>query len=260
MVHRCWWKLDLGPCTSDSTKPTVPPLLVLGFLCLVHLFLVLLFAKWFFLATLWVRRILVFWQGIETMLPAFGARSLNHWSVREGPKQFSLYWLTVKKIFIEVYLMYNVMLISAVQQSDSVIHTYIHILSLYSSPWYWIEFRVLQVLCSLSILYTLVCICKSQTPNPPLPRLPSPSTTTSLLSMSQREYIDSLFLWLSQLAAAAAAKSLQSCLTLCDPIDSSLPGSPSLGFSRQEHWSGLPFPSRRWILIPNQGLNLRPLQ
>ena len=27
-------------------------------------------------------------------------------------------------------------------------------------------------------------------------------------------------------AAAAAAKSLQSCLTLCDPIDGSTPGSP----------------------------------
>ena len=46
-----------------------------------------------------------------------------------------------------------------------------------------------------------------------------------------------------QYAAAAAAKSLQSCSTLCDPIDGSPPGSPSLGFSRQEHWSGLPFPS-----------------
>ena len=93
-------------------------------------------------------------------------------------------------------------------------------------------------------------------------------------------------------AAAAAAKLLQSCLTLWDPIDSSQPGSPIsgilqartlqwvaisfsnawkwkvkvkslsqvrllatpwtaahqappyLGFSRQEHWSGLPFPSR----------------
>ena len=44
-------------------------------------------------------------------------------------------------------------------------------------------------------------------------------------------------------AAAAAAKSLQSCPTLCDPIDGSPPGSPALGFSRQEHWSGLPFPS-----------------
>ena len=42
--------------------------------------------------------------------------------------------------------------------------------------------------------------------------------------------------------AAAAAVSLQSCPTLCDPIDGSQPGFPSLGFSRQEHWSGWPFP------------------
>ena len=88
----------------------------------------------------------------------------------------------------------------------------------------------------------------------------------------------------------AAAKSLQSCLTLCDPIDGSPPGSspgilqartlewvdisfsnawkwkvkvkllsrvwllatpgtaahqapPSMGFSRQEYWSGVPLPS-----------------
>ena len=47
----------------------------------------------------------------------------------------------------------------------------------------------------------------------------------------------------STVSAAAAAKSLQSCPTLYDPIDSSPPASPSLGFSRQEHWSGLPFPS-----------------
>ena len=93
------------------------------------------------------------------------------------------------------------------------------------------------------------------------------------------------------LPAAAAAKSLQSCLTLCNPIDSSPLGSsvpgifqarilewvaisfsnawkwkakvkslshtwllatpwtvahqapPSMGFSRQEYWSGLPLPS-----------------
>ena len=91
-------------------------------------------------------------------------------------------------------------------------------------------------------------------------------------------------------AASAAAKSLQSCLTLCDPIDGSPPGSaipgilqartlewvaisfsnewkwklkvkllsrvrpsatpwtavfqapPSMGFSRQEYWSGVPSP------------------
>ena len=42
--------------------------------------------------------------------------------------------------------------------------------------------------------------------------------------------------------SAAAAKSLQSCLTLCDPTDGSPQAPLSLGFSRQEHWSGLPFP------------------
>ena len=45
------------------------------------------------------------------------------------------------------------------------------------------------------------------------------------------------------LFATAAAKSLQSCPTLCDPRDGSHQAPPSLGFSRQEHWSGLPFPS-----------------
>ena len=35
------------------------------------------------------------------------------------------------------------------------------------------------------------------------------------------------------------AQSLQSCLTLCDPMDCRSPGS---GFSGQEHWSGLPCP------------------
>ena len=34
-----------------------------------------------------------------------------------------------------------------------------------------------------------------------------------------------------------------SCVRLCDPIESSPPGSPSPRFSRQEYWSGLPFPS-----------------
>ena len=98
-------------------------------------------------------------------------------------------------------------------------------------------------------------------------------------------------------SAAAAAKSLQSCPTLCDPIDGSPPGSPvpgilqartlewvaisfssawkwkvkvkslsrvrllatswttayqaplSIGFSRQEYWSGVPLPSPEWCLV-----------
>ena len=44
-------------------------------------------------------------------------------------------------------------------------------------------------------------------------------------------------------AAVAAAVLLQLCPTLCDPIDGSQLGFSSLGFSRQEHWSGLQFPS-----------------
>ena len=36
----------------------------------------------------------------------------------------------------------------------------------------------------------------------------------------------------------------QSCLTLCNPMDCrACQASPSMEFSRQEYWSGLPFPS-----------------
>ena len=34
----------------------------------------------------------------------------------------------------------------------------------------------------------------------------------------------------------------QSCLTLCDPMDCTCQAPLSMGFSRQEHWSGLPLP------------------
>ena len=44
-------------------------------------------------------------------------------------------------------------------------------------------------------------------------------------------------------AAAAAAKSLKSCPTLCDPYMAAHQAPPSLVFSRQEHWSELSFPS-----------------
>ena len=44
-------------------------------------------------------------------------------------------------------------------------------------------------------------------------------------------------------SAAAAAKSLQSCPTLCDPIDSSPPGSPSPGIlqARTLEWVAISF-------------------
>ena len=110
----------------------------------------------------------------------------------------------------------------------------------------------------------------------------------------ERENIEYDCLWRPIIEAAAAAKLLQSCPTLCDPIDgsprgSSVPGilqtrtlewvaisfsnawkwkvkvkslsrvqllatsrtaayeaPPSMGFSRQEYWSGVPLPSP-WI-------------
>ena len=43
--------------------------------------------------------------------------------------------------------------------------------------------------------------------------------------------------------AAAAAKSLQSCPTLWDTIGQPTRTPLSTGYSRQEYWSGLPFPS-----------------
>ena len=77
---------------------------------------------------------------------------------------------------------------------------------------------------------------------------PSSPLSTSLLDKTHHHWMTELQAMAAEVfaawqSAAAAAKSLQSCPTLCDPIDGSPPGSPSLGFSRQEHWSGLPFPS-----------------
>ena len=40
------------------------------------------------------------------------------------------------------------------------------------------------------------------------------------------------------------------CLTLCDSMDCGPPGSLPMGFSRQEHWSGLPCPPPGDLLDP----------
>ena len=47
----------------------------------------------------------------------------------------------------------------------------------------------------------------------------------------------------TDLATAAAAKSLQSCLTLCDPIDGSPPGSliPGILQARTQEWVAISF-------------------
>ena len=51
------------------------------------------------------------------------------------------------------------------------------------------------------------------------------------------------------------AKSLQSCPTLCDPVDHQAP--LSMGFSRQEYWSGLPCPLPGDL--PDPGIKLTSL-
>ena len=63
--------------------------------------------------------------------------------------------------------------------------------------------------------------------------------------------------------AAAAAKSRQSCLTLCDPLDSSPPGSrpwDSPGKNSPGKWSGLPLPSLVEVLErQNQQISTLPV-
>ena len=85
------------------------------------------------------------------------------------------------------------------------------------------------------ILKCAVCLCSAGKRHGDL---------NSLLLVCADALNNCAFHWhFAHAAAAAAAKLHQSCPTLCDPIDGSPPGSPPLGFSRQEHWSGLPFPS-----------------
>ena len=61
-------------------------------------------------------------------------------------------------------------------------------------------------------------------------------TITSFLGPEEKR-------WSSLTAAAAAAKSLQSCPTLCDPIDGSPPGSPVPGIfpARVLEWGAIAF-------------------
>ena len=44
----------------------------------------------------------------------------------------------------------------------------------------------------------------------------------------------------------------QSCLSLCDPWTAAHQVPPSMGFSRQEYWSGLSFPSPG--ILPDPGI------
>ena len=51
----------------------------------------------------------------------------------------------------------------------------------------------------------------------------------------------------------------QSCPTLSDPMDCSLPGSSIMGFSRQEYWGGVPLPSLESCSVVSNSLQLHGL-
>ena len=62
---------------------------------------------------------------------------------------------------------------------------------------------------------------------------------------------------LRKYAAAAAAKSCQSCPTLCDPIDGSPPGSPVPGIlqARTLEWVAISFSEKVCYKMANNAIN-----
>ena len=88
---------------------------------------------------------------------------------------------------------------------------------------------------------------------------PFQTTQGNRLSCRDQEgQCHTLFFWAPkslQMVTAAAAKSLQSCPTLCDPMDSSLPGSPVPGIlqARTLEWVAIFFPeaSQKCHCIPS---------
>ena len=69
------------------------------------------------------------------------------------------------------------------------------------------------------------------------------NNTNNKAACKNDKSIQNVFRTEKDFAAAAAAKSLQSCLTLCDPIDGSPPGSPVPGILqvRTLEWVAISF-------------------
>ena len=74
------------------------------------------------------------------------------------------------------------------------------------------------------------------------------------LYLSQNDVILSVYLWTFILCSPSlvCAKALQSCPTLGDPMDCSPLALLSMGFSRQQYWSRLPFPSPLYLFAFGQ--------
>ena len=76
-----------------------------------------------------------------------------------------------------------------------------------------------------------------------LPVFSSRSFIVSGLTFRSLIYFEFIFMYGVRKCSAAAAKSLQSCLTLCDPRDGSPPGSPVPGIlqARTLKWVAISF-------------------
>ena len=61
-------------------------------------------------------------------------------------------------IFLEVYLIYNVVLISAIQQSDFVIHTYIYIYILFYILWFILRYWILLPILNINAMLLILCL------------------------------------------------------------------------------------------------------
>ena len=75
------------------------------------------------------------------------------------------------------------------------------------------------------------------------PRAPALGALLQALNLQWPSTLHMVIYMFQCAAAATAAKSLQSCPTLCDPIDGSPPGSPAPGIFQARVLSGVPLPS-----------------
>ena len=87
--------------------------------------------------------------------------------------------------------------------------------------------------------------------------LSSPSKQLEFSESLNRSNLVLCYLFTLVASLLLHAKSLQSCLTLCDPMDCGPPGSLSIGYSRQEYWSGLLCPPPGYL--PDPGIKPRSL-
>ena len=101
----------------------------------------------------------------------------------------------------------------------------------------WIQCRSVGTICCCCCCCISLVVSNSVRPHRPQPtRLPRPWD-----SPGKNTGVGCHFL-LQCMKVKSESEVAQSCPTLSDPVDCNPPGS-SMGFSRQQYWSGVPLPS-----------------